>query len=200
MPVSPVAITSALLSPCALLCASCGASYISVSAPPRRRASNHSNTSFSSRSNVATWLAIQHHSAVELVDRAVSRGLVRREHDSADSGLSAPHRRHAGTHSPTPASAAHCRRSSLVSERSQPLAHPRSHSCVSSRAIRSAEVRPNAAHSCSRPSVVRTGVLRDSKHTRAAADIRGGARFRASPPDRAAKPRRVERRGAPDFC
>ncbi|MBV9603217.1 MAG: winged helix-turn-helix transcriptional regulator [Chloroflexi bacterium] len=34
--------------------------------------------------NVATWLAIQHHSAVELVDRAVARGLVRREHDAHD--------------------------------------------------------------------------------------------------------------------
>src|SRR3954463_3544597 len=34
--------------------------------------------------NVATWLAIQHHSAVELVDRAVVRGLVRREHDAQD--------------------------------------------------------------------------------------------------------------------
>lgn len=34
--------------------------------------------------NIATWLRIQHHSAVELVDRAVARGLVRREHDSDD--------------------------------------------------------------------------------------------------------------------
>jgi DNA-binding MarR family transcriptional regulator len=34
--------------------------------------------------NVATWLAIQHHSAVELVDRAVARGWVRREHDAHD--------------------------------------------------------------------------------------------------------------------
>jgi DNA-binding MarR family transcriptional regulator len=34
--------------------------------------------------NVATWLAIQHHSAVELVDRAVARRLVRREHDAHD--------------------------------------------------------------------------------------------------------------------
>jgi DNA-binding MarR family transcriptional regulator len=34
--------------------------------------------------NVAAWLTIQHHSAVELVDRAVARGLVRREHDVRD--------------------------------------------------------------------------------------------------------------------
>lgn len=34
--------------------------------------------------NVAEWLQIQHHSAVELVDRAVARGLVRREHDARD--------------------------------------------------------------------------------------------------------------------
>jgi len=34
--------------------------------------------------NVATWLTIQHHSAVELVDRAVARGWVRREHDPHD--------------------------------------------------------------------------------------------------------------------
>jgi DNA-binding MarR family transcriptional regulator len=34
--------------------------------------------------NVAAWLAIQHHSAVELVDRAVAHGLVRREHDTQD--------------------------------------------------------------------------------------------------------------------
>src|SRR5579884_643037 len=34
--------------------------------------------------NVAGWLVIQHHSAVELVDRAVARGLVRREHDLTD--------------------------------------------------------------------------------------------------------------------
>jgi DNA-binding MarR family transcriptional regulator len=34
--------------------------------------------------NLATWLAIQHHSAVELVDRAVARGLVRREQDARD--------------------------------------------------------------------------------------------------------------------
>jgi DNA-binding MarR family transcriptional regulator len=34
--------------------------------------------------NIAAWLTIQHHSAVELVDRAVARGLVRREHDVHD--------------------------------------------------------------------------------------------------------------------
>jgi DNA-binding MarR family transcriptional regulator len=34
--------------------------------------------------NLAAWLAIQHHSAVELVDRAVARGLVRREQDARD--------------------------------------------------------------------------------------------------------------------
>ena len=34
--------------------------------------------------NIAAWLSIQHHSAVELVDRAVARGLVRREQDAAD--------------------------------------------------------------------------------------------------------------------
>ncbi|MBV8714247.1 MAG: winged helix-turn-helix transcriptional regulator [Chloroflexi bacterium] len=34
--------------------------------------------------NVASWLHIQHHSAVELVDRAEARGLVRREHDAQD--------------------------------------------------------------------------------------------------------------------
>jgi DNA-binding MarR family transcriptional regulator len=34
--------------------------------------------------NIAAWLAIQHHSAVELLDRAVARGLVRREHDAHD--------------------------------------------------------------------------------------------------------------------
>ena len=34
--------------------------------------------------NVAAWLAIQQNSAVELVDRAVARGLVRREHDAHD--------------------------------------------------------------------------------------------------------------------
>lgn len=34
--------------------------------------------------NIATWLRIQHHSAVELVDRAVARGLVRREQDWED--------------------------------------------------------------------------------------------------------------------
>lgn len=34
--------------------------------------------------NIAAWLAIQHHSAVELVDRAVARGLVRRDHDARD--------------------------------------------------------------------------------------------------------------------
>jgi DNA-binding MarR family transcriptional regulator len=34
--------------------------------------------------NLAAWLAIQHHSAVELVDRAVARGLVSREHDAHD--------------------------------------------------------------------------------------------------------------------
>ena len=34
--------------------------------------------------NLAAWLAIQHHSAVELVDRAVARGLVSREHDPRD--------------------------------------------------------------------------------------------------------------------
>ncbi|HEY2593049.1 MAG TPA: MarR family winged helix-turn-helix transcriptional regulator [Chloroflexota bacterium] len=34
--------------------------------------------------NVAAWLAIQHHSAVELVNRAVAHGWVRREHDAQD--------------------------------------------------------------------------------------------------------------------
>jgi DNA-binding MarR family transcriptional regulator len=34
--------------------------------------------------NIAGWLRIQHHSAVELVDRAVARGLVRREQDRDD--------------------------------------------------------------------------------------------------------------------
>jgi DNA-binding MarR family transcriptional regulator len=34
--------------------------------------------------NIAEWLLIQHHSAVELVDRAVARGLVRRQHDPCD--------------------------------------------------------------------------------------------------------------------
>jgi DNA-binding MarR family transcriptional regulator len=34
--------------------------------------------------DIADWLLIQHHSAVELVDRAVARGLVRRHHDPAD--------------------------------------------------------------------------------------------------------------------
>ena len=34
--------------------------------------------------NLATWLAIQHHSAVELVDRAAARGLVRREQHARD--------------------------------------------------------------------------------------------------------------------
>jgi DNA-binding MarR family transcriptional regulator len=34
--------------------------------------------------NLATWLHIQHHSAVELVDRAEARGLVSREHDAHD--------------------------------------------------------------------------------------------------------------------
>src|ERR1051326_9498964 len=34
--------------------------------------------------NVATWLHIQHHSAVELVDRCAARGLVRREQDPHD--------------------------------------------------------------------------------------------------------------------
>jgi DNA-binding MarR family transcriptional regulator len=34
--------------------------------------------------NVAAWLHIQHHSTVELVDRAVARGLVRRQSDPRD--------------------------------------------------------------------------------------------------------------------
>jgi DNA-binding MarR family transcriptional regulator len=34
--------------------------------------------------NVAEWLQIRHHSAVELVDRAVARGLVRRQPDPTD--------------------------------------------------------------------------------------------------------------------
>jgi len=34
--------------------------------------------------NIAEWLLIQHHSAVELVDRAVARGFVQRQHDSHD--------------------------------------------------------------------------------------------------------------------
>lgn len=34
--------------------------------------------------NVAAWLHIQHHSAVELLDRAVARGLVRRQPDAHD--------------------------------------------------------------------------------------------------------------------
>jgi len=34
--------------------------------------------------NIADWLAIQHHSAVELVDRAAARGLVRRQQDAGD--------------------------------------------------------------------------------------------------------------------
>jgi DNA-binding MarR family transcriptional regulator len=34
--------------------------------------------------NLATWLHIQHHSTVELVDRAVARGLVRRQPDPRD--------------------------------------------------------------------------------------------------------------------
>ena len=34
--------------------------------------------------NLAAWLRIQHHSAVELVDRAAARGLVRREQDVQD--------------------------------------------------------------------------------------------------------------------
>jgi DNA-binding MarR family transcriptional regulator len=33
---------------------------------------------------IAEWLLIQHHSAVELVDRAVARGLVARQQDPAD--------------------------------------------------------------------------------------------------------------------
>ncbi|MBV9324031.1 MAG: winged helix-turn-helix transcriptional regulator [Chloroflexi bacterium] len=46
--------------------------------------------------NVATWLAIQHHSAVELVDRAVARGLVRREHDAHDRRRVLVHLTHEG--------------------------------------------------------------------------------------------------------
>jgi DNA-binding MarR family transcriptional regulator len=34
--------------------------------------------------DIAEWLLIQHHSAVELVDRAVARGLVSRHHDPTD--------------------------------------------------------------------------------------------------------------------
>jgi len=34
--------------------------------------------------NIAEWLMIQHHSAVELVDRAVARRLVERHHDRDD--------------------------------------------------------------------------------------------------------------------
>jgi DNA-binding MarR family transcriptional regulator len=34
--------------------------------------------------NVAEWLQIRHHSAVELIDRAAARGLVRRQHDMTD--------------------------------------------------------------------------------------------------------------------
>jgi DNA-binding MarR family transcriptional regulator len=34
--------------------------------------------------DIAEWLLIQHHSAVELVDRAAARGLVRRHHDEHD--------------------------------------------------------------------------------------------------------------------
>ncbi len=34
--------------------------------------------------NVAEWLQIRHHSAVELIDRAVARGLVRRQHAPTD--------------------------------------------------------------------------------------------------------------------
>jgi DNA-binding MarR family transcriptional regulator len=34
--------------------------------------------------NIAEWLLIQHHSAVELVDRAVARGLVRRRQTARD--------------------------------------------------------------------------------------------------------------------
>ncbi len=34
--------------------------------------------------NIAAWLHIQHHSAVELLDRAVARGLVRRQPDPPD--------------------------------------------------------------------------------------------------------------------
>jgi DNA-binding MarR family transcriptional regulator len=34
--------------------------------------------------NLAAWLRIQHHSAVELVDRCAARGLVRREQDPQD--------------------------------------------------------------------------------------------------------------------
>jgi DNA-binding MarR family transcriptional regulator len=34
--------------------------------------------------NLATWLHVRHHSAVELVDRAAARGLVRRELDPRD--------------------------------------------------------------------------------------------------------------------
>ena len=34
--------------------------------------------------NIAEWLAIQHHSAVELVDRAAARGLVQRQQDAED--------------------------------------------------------------------------------------------------------------------
>jgi len=34
--------------------------------------------------NVAAWLRVQHHSAVELVDRCAARGLVRREQDPHD--------------------------------------------------------------------------------------------------------------------
>ena len=34
--------------------------------------------------DIAEWLLIQHHSAVELVDRAVARGLVRRHPDNED--------------------------------------------------------------------------------------------------------------------
>lgn len=46
--------------------------------------------------NIATWLAIQHHSAVELVDRAVARGLVRREQDAEDRRRVLVHLTHAG--------------------------------------------------------------------------------------------------------
>jgi len=34
--------------------------------------------------NLANWLQIQHHSAVELVDRAVARGLIQRQQDPND--------------------------------------------------------------------------------------------------------------------